>query len=80
MENSKPTKEELEEFKKNWMQRIEGISKDKTAWIEDFKEVYQQNREAKQEPLTVKYYANRLQKISTKLEKTNCSKNFKKSK
>lgn len=49
---------DLEEFKKNWMQRIEGIAKSKTAWIEDFKEVYQENKKPKKEPLTVKDYAN----------------------
>lgn len=38
---------DLEEFKKNWMQRIEAIAKDKTAWIEDFKEVYQKSKKPK---------------------------------
>ena len=46
---------DLEEFKKNWMKRINGIAKSKTQWIEDFKEVYQENRKPK-EKITVKDY------------------------
>ena len=46
---------DLEEFKKNWIKRINGIAKSKTQWIEDFKEVYQENRKPK-EKITVKDY------------------------
>ena len=50
---------DLEEFKKNWMERIETIAKDKTAW-NDFKKTYSDNRmqKAKQqkEVLTVSVF------------------------
>lgn len=57
-----PTKHshsDLEEFKKNWMERIETIAKDKTAW-NDFKENYSENRQQKakqqKEVLTVSVF------------------------
>lgn len=50
-------KSDLENLKKNHLKIIEGIAKDKTAWLNDFKEVYQENRKPKKEPLTVKDYA-----------------------
>ena len=50
---------DLEEFKKNWMERIETIAKDKTAW-NDFKENYSENRQQKanqqKEVLTVSVF------------------------
>lgn len=48
---------ELEDFKKNHLKIIEGVAKDKTTWLDDFKEIYQENRKPKKEPLTVKDYA-----------------------
>ena len=45
-QNKIPSEAELEEFKKNWMERIETIAKDKTAW-NDFKETYSNNRKTK---------------------------------
>ena len=50
---------DLEEFKKNWMERIETIAKDKTAW-NDFKKTYSDNRMQKskqqKEVLTVSVF------------------------
>ncbi len=58
-QNKIPSEAELEEFKKNWMQRIQAIANDKTAW-NDFKENYSDNRmqKAKQqkEVLTVSVF------------------------
>ncbi len=45
-----PTKHshsDLEEFKKNWMQRIKAIAKDKTQAMNDFKEIYSDDRNQK---------------------------------
>ena len=43
---------DLEEFKKNWKQRIQNISKSKTAWVEDF------NKEQTNKPqFKIKKYA-----------------------
>ena len=54
-----PTKHshsDLEEFKKNWMQRIERIAKSKTEWIEDFKKVYKETKTPKR-TITIEDYA-----------------------
>jgi hypothetical protein len=48
---------ELEDFKKNYKSKIEKIAVNKTEWLKDFKEVYQENRKPKQQPKTVKDYA-----------------------
>jgi len=37
----------FEDFKKTHLKKINEVSKQKTEWLQDFKEIYQANREEK---------------------------------
>lgn len=52
----KPSHSDMEELKKNWKDRVEKLAKDKTLWLNDFKETYKKNREPIQEIETVESY------------------------
>lgn len=51
---------DMEDFKKNWKDRVEKLANDKTLWINEFKETYKKNREPKKETETVESFIKKL--------------------